>query len=204
VTRPGRLPTRGRNEFAQARARAEIDTRVLRARAVRTVAGQAVDGEDRARLLAMLGLDDIDERPGAAGSADLESGLAGYVAAVARALRVPIEATGFEVSDTVTIYLGLTVRWPRAPGRDLMLAWGDRAGWLVAIETNPAEPAMALSYLGGPDLLPAPAIVERFVTGVLDGRVPAGRHPNFPPASLPDLSAALSPYRDRSGHNRRL
>jgi hypothetical protein len=45
-------------EFAAARAKAEIDTMILRGRAVRTVTEKAVDAEDRRRLLSMLGLDD--------------------------------------------------------------------------------------------------------------------------------------------------
>ena len=49
-------------EFARARARAEVEAVTLRVRAARTVAGQAVDGEDLTCLLSMLGLDDAGER----------------------------------------------------------------------------------------------------------------------------------------------
>jgi hypothetical protein len=45
-------------EFARARVRAELDAMVLRGKAIRTVAGHAVDHEDFRRLLLMLGLDD--------------------------------------------------------------------------------------------------------------------------------------------------
>lgn len=44
-------------EFAKARAQAHSDEIVLRGRAVRTVADQAVDAEDLSSLLSMLGLD---------------------------------------------------------------------------------------------------------------------------------------------------
>jgi hypothetical protein len=57
-------PAHGAGEFAKARARAESELMVRRVRATRTVAGQAVDGEDCARLLAMLGLDGADRQNG--------------------------------------------------------------------------------------------------------------------------------------------
>jgi hypothetical protein len=52
----------GSGEFARARAQAEIETMTLRIRAARTVAGQAIDGEDLSRLLSMLGLEHPAER----------------------------------------------------------------------------------------------------------------------------------------------
>ena len=46
----------------------------------------------------------------------LAEGLAGYVRAVAAALNVGAEATAFEVSDTATAYLALSVRSTAHPG----------------------------------------------------------------------------------------
>lgn len=190
-------------EFARARAQAEKDTGLLRIRAARTVAGHASDPEDRSQLLAMLGLDDP---PGTGGpdmrglSADrwvsFERGLAGYVGAVAAAIGVPSEATGFEISDTVTAYLGLALRSPRWPGRDLMLVWGERVGWFVAVETAPAEPSVVIGYLGGADLVPAPLAVANFVSGVLRSGSAASR-PNFAPLDRDVLFARLSRYLQR-------
>jgi hypothetical protein len=124
----------------------------------------------------------------------LERGLAGYVRAVAAALRVSEEATGFEISDTVTAYLALTERYPDCPGRDLMLVWGERDGWLVAVETQPTEPPVVVGYLGNADILPSPGTVAGFVAGLLGGRHPLGPRPAFPPLDAAELSARLSHY----------
>jgi len=108
----------------------------------------------------------------------LADGLAGYVRAVAGALNVDAEATAFEVSDTATAYLALSVRSPAHPGRDLMLVWTERQGWALSVETAPTEPPAVLAYLG-PDVVPEPVEVAGFVIGVLtgssrDGCVPPG------------------------------
>ncbi|HEV2781614.1 MAG TPA: DUF6292 family protein [Actinophytocola sp.] len=174
-------------EFARARAQAEADSMLLRARAVRTVTGQAVDAADLTRLLCMLGLDDGR----AARTLSLERELARYVRAVAAAVGVPAEATGFEISDTVTAYLGLAQHCAQCPGRDLMLVWGDRVGWFVAVETDPGEPPFVVGYLGGDDVVPVPDTVARFVADVLDGR-PARLRPAFPAIDGDDLAARLS------------
>jgi hypothetical protein len=55
-------PAHAPGEFARARAQAETEALALRVRAARTVAGQAIDGEDLTRLLSMLGLDHPAER----------------------------------------------------------------------------------------------------------------------------------------------
>jgi hypothetical protein len=176
----------GAGEFARARARAEAEAMTLRVRAARTVAGQALDHEDYTRLLAMLGLQDSGPRPRPEPDPEpdhtvaLTHGLAGYVRLVAQAVRVPVEATGYEVSDTVTVYLALAQRWSRLPGRDLMLVWSQQHGWLVAVETDPVEPAMVIDYLGGDDVVPHPEEVARFVHEVVVGtRVPRAC-PAFP------------------------
>ena len=124
----------------------------------------------------------------------LEQGLAGYVRAVAAELRVSEEATGFEISDTVSVYLGLTERFADCPGRDLMLVWSERDGWLVAVETNPAEPPLVVGYLGGSDILPDPGTVARFVAGVLAGSHQPGPRPAFPALDAADLAARLNRY----------
>lgn len=181
-------------EFARARARAELDVLHLRDRAARTVAGQAVDEEDRYRLLAMLGLD------GSERATTLHSGLAGYVRAVASAVGVPAEATDFEISDTVTAYLGLNVRWVLRPGRDLMLLWTERHGWSVAVETTPGESPVVLGYLGGDDAVPAPRLVARFVAGLVSG---AGTPYGCPTFAVDDdrteLASRLARYASTSG-----
>ena len=184
----------GHGEFARARAQAELETTIMRGRAVRTVSGQAVDAADLHSLLSMLGLDESD------GTVTLRSGLAGYVRAVASAVSVPPEATGFEISDTATAYLGLTERWVMRPGRDLMLIWTERNGWSVAVETNPAELPVVVGYLGGDDLVPAPHTVARFVTGVVSGRRAPVACPHFPVGDNRDaLAQRLSRYANEPG-----
>jgi uncharacterized protein DUF6292 len=186
------MPEEG--EFARARAKARVDALVQRDRAVRTVAEQAVDAKDFHSLLSMLGLDDGRDSP------TLRRGLAGYVRAVARALEVPTEATNFEISDTVTAYLGLSVRWPIRPSRDLMLVWTDRHGWAVAVETIPTERPIVIDYLGGDDLVPVPRAVARFLSGVLTGQRLIAAQPTFPvDYSRGDLAERLNRYASGPG-----
>lgn len=95
-------------------------------------------------------------------------GLAGYVDAVARELGLPAEGTSFEISDTATAYLGLSVRWPARPGHDLMLNWSESTGWSIAVETRPMEQPLVVAEFGD-DPLPSPRAVARFVTTALAG-----------------------------------
>lgn len=162
-------------EFARARAKAEQDVSVLRERAARTVAGQAKSAEDLRGLLAMLGLERHDNN-----QTTLRNGLAGYIRAVAAAVRVPVEATDFEISDTATAYLALAVHWVLRPHRDLMLIWTESHGWSVAVETIPGEPPAVLGYLGGADLVPAPQTVAQFVVGLVNGPAKPSGCPRFP------------------------
>jgi hypothetical protein len=191
VTATGHEP----GEFARTQARARTEAKTLRGRAVRTVAEQAVDIADFRSLLSMLGLDDhVDS------TAVLRGGLAGYVRAVAAAVRVPPEGTGFEVSDTVTAYLGLAERWRLRPGRDLMLVWTEWDGWSVAVETGPAESSVVVDYFGGEDVVPAPAAVARFVSDVLAGRRMCGPRPAVPTQRDRDeLAVRLNRYVSEAG-----
>lgn len=181
-------------EFAKARAKAELNVLVLRDRAARTVAEQAVDAEDLHSLLSMLGLEDSDTM------LPLRNGLSGYVRAVAAALSVPPEATGFEISDTATAYLGLTVRWALRPSRDLMLVWTELHGWSVAVETDPGESSIVLGYLGGDDVVPGPHAVARFVAGVVSGLRPPVVCPAYPvDDDREELARRLSRYATEPG-----
>ena len=184
----------GHGEFARARAQAELDATIMRGRAVRTVSEQAVDDADLQSLLSMLGLDQTD------GTATLRRGLAGYIRAVAATVRVPPEATGFEISDTATAYLGLTERWVMRPGRDLMLIWTERQGWSVAVETDPTELPVVVGYLGGDDVVPDPYTVSRFVTGVVSGRRAPVSCPLFSVGNnRDDLAQRLDRYANEPG-----
>ncbi|HEU5472370.1 MAG TPA: DUF6292 family protein [Actinophytocola sp.] len=192
--------------FAETRAQAEIDTHLLRVRAARTVAGQALDDEDRARLLSMLGLDDPPQPsrtryhqtasdPETVSLPELERALAGYVHAVAIHLAVPAEATGFEISDTITAYLGLPDRHAECPNRDLMLVWNERDGWLVATEARPTETPRVIGYLGGHDILPHPYTVAQFVNNLRSGLHPSRPHPIHQRHTHRRLAILLSRHR---------
>jgi hypothetical protein len=127
--------------------------------------------------------------------ATLRRGLAGYVRAVAAALGVPPEGTGFEISDTATAYLGLAVRWPERPGQDLMLVWSERSGWTLAVESNPP---LELAHLDVEDLVPEPSVVAGFVADVLGGQIKTGARPGFAAGDRGTLAGRLIGYADRA------
>ncbi|KAA2261383.1 hypothetical protein F0L68_16435 [Solihabitans fulvus] len=106
-------------------------------------------------------------------------GLSCYVEAVAGAIGLSPAGIGSEIADTATAYIALTARSSALPDRDLMLAWTDTAGWVLA--TEPARPGQApvvLARLTG-DVLPTPSTVARFVAMVL-----AGQHVDQAPGTL--------------------
>jgi hypothetical protein len=149
----------------------------------------------------MLGLEDTSEHPSgteAVSLRELERGMAGYLQAVATALKVPADATGFEISDTITAYLGLPDRIADCPNHDLMLVWNEQDGWLVAAEYRPTEPLKVIGYLGGQNILPHPYTVAQFVVHLLSGHHPPRFHPIHPihtSRTGADLAALLRHYR---------
>ncbi len=86
-----------------------------------------------------------------------------YVRRVAEILDVPSDGISCEVTDTATAYLALGCRSVAHPDRDVMLVWSATQGWVVSIETDPAEPLIVLGHSTG-DLVPAPDAVARLVT----------------------------------------
>jgi len=140
---------------------AQQTLRTQQALAARTVAGHALDADDRGTLLAMLGLADDEVREDVTQALTL--GLSGYLRAVAGAVGESAAGTSCEVSDTATAYIGLTARGPR----DLMLVWSERDGWAVHVETDPTESPIVVSRLGGDDPAPPPWVVSRFVSDTL-------------------------------------
>lgn len=174
------------SEFAKSRARALRERADQRDRAVRTVAGQARDRDEFTGLLAMLGLDD-----GQGGVPALSQSLARYVRQVAAAIGVPVDAVGYEVSDTATAYLGLAERLPDHAGRDLMLAWDERLGWYVGVEPRSDEAPVVLSYLGG-DAVPPTATVARFVADAVAGGRTNHLRPVLPPVDRITLAKRMA------------
>ncbi|HEY7593989.1 MAG TPA: DUF6292 family protein [Actinophytocola sp.] len=176
------------SEFARSRVRAQRERTDQRNRAIRTVAGQARDRTEFTGLLSMLGLDDMPE-----GAPTLDRSLARYVHQVAAATGVPDEAVGYEVSDTATAYLGLAEQLPEHPGRDLMLVWDERLGWLLGVETDPDEAHLVLGYLGG-DIVPSPGAVARFVAGAVAGQATDRLRPVLPPADRHSLARQMADH----------
>jgi hypothetical protein len=185
-TRHGEHPS---TQFADSRARAAREQVVQRGLAARTIAGNAQDLGDFVRLVSMLGLDDT-----VGGPALLGARLATYVRQVALAVGVPAEATGYEVSDTATAYLGLSRRTADRPDQDLMLAWDERLGWYVGVETDPGEPSVVVGYLGGAAVQP-PVIVARFVTEAVAGRWTTRIRPVLATASRATLAGQMAALR---------
>lgn len=93
----------------------------------------------------------------------LAGALERYVSQVAEALGVPRDGISFEVTDTATAYIALGCRAVAYPDRDVMLVWSATQGWVVSIETDPAEPLIVLARTTG-DIVQAPDVVARLVT----------------------------------------
>lgn len=123
----------------------------------------------------------------------LASGLAGYIRAVARTAGIDVEGTSSEVTDTATAYLALERRSSAIPDRDLMLAWSERDGWRIEVETEPDEAPNILAYLGD-DILPSPQTVAQFVTNLTVTLQTSRPHPHYIPTRQ-DLNVRLSRYR---------
>jgi hypothetical protein len=93
----------------------------------------------------------------------LAGALERYVRKVAEALGVPRDGVSFEVTDTATAYIALGCRAVAHPDRDVMLVWSATQGWVVSIETDPAEPLIVLGRSTG-DIVQPPEVVTRLVT----------------------------------------
>jgi Family of unknown function (DUF6292) len=182
------LTSTPRAQFIEARTRAEQERNDQQRRAVRTVASNARDRTEFTALLSMLGLDDPAYR-----QVPLSARLAVYVHQVAAAIGVSAEATGYEVTDTATAYLGLDQRSRTRPDHDLMLIWDERLGWYVAVETDPTDAPVVLAYLDG-DTVPTPTTVARFVTDTAVSQSGTRIRPVLPPtdrAALAEKMAAV-------------
>ena len=68
------------------------------------------------------------------------------------------------------------------------------------METGPAESSVVVDYLGGEDVVPAPAVVARFVSDVLAGRRMCGPRPAFlTRVDRDELAARLNRYVSEAG-----
>jgi len=101
-------------------------------------------------------------------------GLWRYVDLVTEALGLAGGGSLVQLGPPVNAYLALDGRMSLFPTRDVALLWDEEHGWSAGVE---AETELAVhSYLGG-DVLPAPAEVAAFATGVLTATDAGGADP---------------------------
>jgi len=98
---------------------------------------------------------------------NFSQGLRGYLSAVTSALGIGLESCTVDLDLPASAYVALDMRLDRFPGRDLALIWNERHGWSVAVETHRGGDLVVLSYLGGPEVVPAPRQVTKFLAAVL-------------------------------------
>lgn len=149
--------------------------RALKAAASRSsVIGQhmaVVDNPAVARLLAAAGLRaEIECLDRAAFVCERAArNLREYASQVAVAAGSTPESTFSELEPEPCVYIALSTPCPAYPGRDTALAWNQRCGWAVGLESSSDEDLFVLGYLG-PVLLPSPSSVARFAAQVLSSR----------------------------------
>jgi hypothetical protein len=121
-----------------------------------------------------------------------ENALRRCVAEVAIGLGVGAEGTSFELADRATMYLALDQRLRQFPGRDVAVVWDERRGWAVGVENRSGDDELVMVAWYGPDLLPAPEEVVRFVRRVLAGRVDHPAPPSVPREQFLGLRGRLA------------
>ncbi|GLY37350.1 hypothetical protein Amsp01_033740 [Amycolatopsis sp. NBRC 101858] len=90
-------------------------------------------------------------------------GLRAYLGRVAGALGVGFESCSLDLDVPTSGYLALDRELAGFPGHDLALIWDEVHGWSAVAETADGDGPEVLAYLGGTEVVPAPAAVARFV-----------------------------------------
>ncbi|MFD0201936.1 MULTISPECIES: DUF6292 family protein [Saccharothrix] len=119
-------------------------------------------------------------------------GLRGYVREVTGALGLSGECSYVQADRPVSAYLALDGRLPGFPDRDVALLWDEEHGWSAAVETHSGEDVIVQAHFG-PDVLPAPEAVARWVRGLMRGDRSARPLPESP-RDRRDLVGRLAPY----------
>ena len=124
-------------------------------------------------------------------------GLRGYVRLVTEELGLAGESSYVQAERPAGAYLALDGRLPGYPDRDVALLWDEENGWSAAVETHSGEDVLVQARFG-PDVVPPPEAVARWVRGVFRGeRMPlprAGRsHDDLLRSLMPYTAAALVP-----------
>ncbi|MET8998821.1 DUF6292 family protein [Amycolatopsis sp. Hca4] len=97
-------------------------------------------------------------------------GLRAYLARVARAVGVGFESCSLDLDVPASGYVALD---RTLADHDLALIWDEVHGWSVVAEPAGGAPKL-LAYLGGPEVLPAPRAVARFLEVLRVAGPPAG------------------------------
>ncbi|MFJ6673895.1 DUF6292 family protein [Actinosynnema sp. NPDC091369] len=95
-------------------------------------------------------------------------GLRGYVRRVTEELGLTGECSYVQAEWPAGAYLALDGRLPGFPDRDVALLWDEERGWAAAVETHSGEDVLVQARFG-PDVVPPPRAVARWVRGLLDG-----------------------------------
>ncbi|WP_309113340.1 DUF6292 family protein [Saccharothrix sp.] len=112
-----------------------------------------------------------------------------YVRRVTAALGLSGECSFVQAEWPANAYIAVDGHLPGFPDRDVALLWDERDGWAAAVETQGAEDLVVRARLGG-DVLPPPAVVANWLTGVLHGE-PVTLHA---PRRGGDLTVRLRTY----------
>jgi hypothetical protein len=120
-----------------------------------------------------------------------EQGLRSYVGRVAAGLGLDSAGMWCEVADEAAAYVALEQRLASRPARDVALVWDDRRGWAVGVETRSGEDLLVVAWYG-PELLPSPEEVVRFVRSVLAEGVGHSVPPSVCAAARQQVRARLA------------
>ncbi|MCE6997150.1 DUF6292 family protein [Saccharothrix sp. S26] len=120
----------------------------------------------------------------------LTLGLRGYVRRVTEELGLSGECSYVQAERPATAYLALEGRLPGFPDRDVALLWDEERGWSAAVETHSGEDVLVQAHFG-PDVVPSPKAVARWVHGLMRGARPVDRTGTESPG---DLARRLAPY----------
>ncbi|MEU4768402.1 DUF6292 family protein [Actinosynnema sp. NPDC023794] len=120
-------------------------------------------------------------------------GLRGYVRLVTEELGLTGECSYVHADRPAGAYLALDGRLPGFPERDVALLWDEEHGWSAAVETHSGEDVIVQARFG-PDVVPPPSAVARWVRGLFRGeRMPLPRA-GEPHDAPDDLLRRLVPY----------
>ncbi|MFE9750475.1 DUF6292 family protein [Saccharothrix saharensis] len=120
-------------------------------------------------------------------------GLRGYVRRVTEELGLTGECSYVQAERPAGAYLALDGRLPGFPDRDVALLWDEERGWSAAVETHSGEDVLVQAHFG-PDVVPPPQAVARWVRALFRGRRTPEPRSGAPRDPHHDLVGLLAPY----------